>query len=142
MASRGPCSRTAVQLGCGRPGGACACRRAQTAVKSWPMTAAGHASSRVVMAWALTRSGAVHNTPSRANLWWTSAIAGLRRHTRLTTIATMTGSVRSRCHMRMSRCGCRGARRSSGRGASNDGVSNATNGCATSSTAGIGICER
>ena len=44
--------------------------------------------------------------------------------------------------MRMSRCGCRGSRRASWRGASNDGLSTSSSRCSTSSTAGIGICER
>ena len=135
-------SRTGAQRGCGTVGGTCACSRAQTSAKSWPITAAGSTASRLVMAWGLTCSGAIPNKPSRAKTFCTSAIDGTRRHTKLTMMATMTGSVRSRWRMRMSRCGCRGSRRSSCRGASNDGLSTSISRCSTSSTAGIGICER
>ena len=72
----------------------------------------------------------------------TSATAGNRRHTRLTMMAAMTGSVRSRWRIRMSRWGCRGSRRSNWRGANNDGPSRSVRRCSTSSTAGMGIWER
>src|SRR2546426_9263456 len=116
--------------------------RVQTSAKSWPITAAGSTSSRLVMAWGLTCSGATPNKPSRAKTLCISAMDGTRRHTKLTMMAIITGRVRIRCRMRMSRCGWCGSRRSSWRGASSDGLSTSISRCSTSSTAGRGICER
>ena len=49
-------------------GGGWACRRVQTSAKSWPSTAAGSTSSRVVMAWGLTRNGAPQQAFARQDL--------------------------------------------------------------------------
>ena len=142
MAIREHAACTGAPGGCGRAGGPWARNRAHTSAKSCPITAAGSTASRFVRAGRLTRTGVTHNTPSRASTRCTSVTAGIRRQTRLTTMATITGRGRSRGRMRMTRGGGRGSRRSIWRGASKDGRRRATSGCARSSPAGLGICER
>jgi hypothetical protein len=58
------------------------------------ITAAGSTSSRVVTAWGLTRIGAIPNKPAQVRTFCTSATDGSRRPTRLTRMATRTGSAR------------------------------------------------
>jgi hypothetical protein len=119
-------------------GGGWTCSRALTSLKTVASALAGKVSSRLAIACSLTCNGEIHSRPSWTMTRCTSAMAPKRRHTKLTTRATITGKVKIRARKRIRRSGLRGSRRSSWRGANNAGVSNAVSSASISATAGNG----